>query len=188
MKTAASSHLGMKRSTCGLWLVMQFAAIWTALAQTDTGLSETRQVPVIPTSAYQAAAATNDHTRPAISLSRRNLDFGSVAVGTTNTLSFTVQNVSPGVLSCAANVSAPFSILGGSPSVLGQAQAQVITVQYAPKSLGMHMAVVHLTDGATVTVVGSSASSSRKPPRRREPTEPRGLRLLARQPGSYTPA
>ena len=71
-------------------------------------------------------------------------------------LSFMVQNVGAGILTGAVNVSPPFSILGGSRCVLKPVQTQVITVQYAPKSIGMHMTVVRLTgaDGATVTVMG----------------------------------
>jgi hypothetical protein len=92
-------------------------------------------------------------------------------------LSFTVEAVGTDLLSGAANVSTPFNVLAGSPYVLRHPRSQVITIQFAPKSMGMHMTVVHLTggDGATVTVVGSGV------PRRHRSPDEANLRLIAGQ-------
>ena len=84
-------------------------------------------------------------------------------MGRTCRLTFTVQNTGSGILAGAANVSAPFSIVGGSPYVLGSSQSQVIAVQYLPKATGLKMTVVLLTGGggASLTVAGSAVVAPR---------------------------
>ena len=165
----------MNLPTYSLLVALQFAGPRIATAQTDTG----PQAPVILANAYQATISSHDPTESAIVISPRALDFGSVPVGNIRELAFTVRNLGAGVLIGAATVSAPFRIQG-SAYTLKDPQAQVITVQYAPKSIGMHMAVVHLTDGATVTVMGSAAPPLHKVPARRHPsTDPPGLKLIA---------
>jgi hypothetical protein len=174
----------MKTLSCGILAAIQLAGTRVAVAQTGAGLVTTRQAPVIVANNTQVPVPGSGGTSPAITISARTLDFGSVCVGSIKKLSFMVQNVGGGILMGAANVSPPFSILGGSPCVLKPVQTQVITVQYAPKSIGVHMTVVHLTgaDGAAVTVMGSAAPPSPAAPARRPPalTEPAGPRLIAR--------
>ncbi len=181
------SHKAMKRPCCGLLVALQLAGTWIAVAQTDTALSTSRQPPVILVNNNQAKVPCKDRTNPVIAVCPRILDFGSVPVGSTNELSFSVENVGAGILTGAANISGPFRILGGSPYALKHPQTGVITVQYTPNSTGIHMAVVHLTggDGAVVTVMGSVApglppSRLPKPPARpRVPRPPQNLRMLA---------
>lgn len=169
-------HMAMKRSSYSILIALQLAMTWTAAAQTDTG----RQAPIVLANAYQATVPSFDPTKSAIIISPRVLDFGSVPVGNSKELSFTVRNMGTGILTGTANVPAPFNIREGSAYVLKDPQAQVIKVQFAPKVIGMHMAVVHLTDGATVTVMGSAAPPLRKVPARRHPsTDPPGLKLMA---------
>ena len=177
-----SGHMAMNRLACGILAAVQLAGTWMALAQTSTDLGAGRQAPVIPGTMIQATVPNGNGTSPAITISARTLDFGAVPVGSNNERSFKIQNVGAGILTGRASVSPPFSILGDSAFVLKPAQSQLITVQYAPTSTGMHMTVVRLT-GASVTVVGSTAPSVPKPParRRRAPTQPDGLRLIARQ-------
>jgi hypothetical protein len=102
-----------------------------------------------------------------------------------------VQNAGASAVTGTANISPPFTILRGSPLVLKPAQTQVITVQYAPKAAGMHMTVVHLSgaDGASVTVMGSAAQRVPTAPagRPRAPTQPQGLRLIARHESHFLP-
>ena len=173
--------MSIKTLSCGILVATQLAGISVAVAQTGAGLAATRQAPVVVANKNQVPG--NDGTSPAITISARTLDFGSVYVGAIKRLSFRVQNMGAGTLTGAAHVSPPFSILGGSRSDLKPAQSQVITVQYAPKSMGMHMTVVRLAgaDCATVTVMGSAAAPLPKVPARRPgaPTEPAGLRLFA---------
>jgi hypothetical protein len=145
-----------------------------AVAQTGTGLAVDRPGAIVP------AVAGGDSTRLAITISARNLDFGAVPVGSNNELSFRIQNVGADSLTGTAEVSPPFSIVEGSAFVLKPAQTQLIRVQYAPKSMGMHMTVVHLT-GTSVTVMGCTAPHVPKVParRRRAPAQSDGQRLLA---------
>jgi hypothetical protein len=166
--------------------VVQLAGTWMGVAQTGTGPGSSHEGPVILVNNDWAKVPGDAGTSRAISISPRNLDFGSVPVGNSNELSFMVRNAGARLLSVGASVSPPFNLLGGSTFVLKPGQSQVITVQYAPKSPGMHMTVVHLTgaDAASVTVMGSAAPRlPSAPARRRAPTQPQdqGLRLLARR-------
>src|SRR5690349_6115940 len=130
--------MSIKTLSCGILAAIQLAGTRVAVAQTSAGLVNTRHAPTIVARNNQVPVRNNDRTSPAFEISARTLDFGSVRVGSTKKLSFTVQNVGARVLTGAANVSPPFSILGGSRCVLNPVQSQVITVQYAPKSTGMH--------------------------------------------------
>jgi hypothetical protein len=139
-------------------VIVALARTWVGAAQSDTAFDSSRQPPAILVNTNQATVPSQDRTNRAIAVSQRTLYFGSVPVGSVKELTFTVQTVRAGLLSGAANVSAPFNVPAGSPYVLKYPQSQTITVQYAPKSMGVHMTVVHLTggDGATVTVMGSA--------------------------------
>ena len=155
-------------------VIVALVRTWVGAAHSDTAFDSSRRSPVILVNTNQATVPSQNRTNRALAVSHRNLDFGSVPVGSMKELTFSVQTVGAGLLSGAANVSAPFNVPAGSPYVLKYPQSQAITVRYAPKSTGMHMTVVHLTggDGATVTVMGSAAP-------RRAPAAPEALRLLA---------
>ena len=165
----------MNKLSWSILAAVQLAWTWMAVAQTSTGTGSDRQSPVNHANINQAAVPDDDSTRPAISISARNLDFGAVPLGSNNELSFKIQNVGATSLTGTANVLPPFSILAGGAFVLEPTQTQVITVQYAPKSMGMHMTVIRLT-GASVTVMGSTKAPAR---RRRAPIQSDGPRLLA---------
>lgn len=170
----------IKRLSCGILTFVQLAGPWVAVAQTSIGLGAAHQVPTAPANINQASVPGDDGASPAITISARNLDFGAVPVGSNNDLSFVVKNVGDGTLTGTANVSPPFSIIGSGAFVLRPGQTQVITVQYAPTSTGMHMTVVHLT-GASVTVTGSADPRKAPARRHRAPVQPAGQRLLARR-------
>ena len=140
-------------------VIVALMQTWVVAAHSDSASDSNRQPPVTLLNTNRATVPSQDHTNRAIAVSHRTLDFGSVPVGSMKELTFTVQTVGAGLLSGAANVAAPFNVPAGSPYVLKYAQHQVITVEYAPESEGVHMTVVHLTggDGATVTVMGSAA-------------------------------
>jgi hypothetical protein len=176
------AHMAMNRLSRGIFAAVQLAATWMAVAQTGTDPGSAHQAPIILANNHRAMVPSDDATSPAISISARILDFGSVPVGSSNELSFMVQNVGAHILTVGASVSPPFSVR--SNFVLQPAQTQVITVRYAPNSAGMHMTVVHLTGAgqATVTITGSAAPLlPQAPARRRVPTRPKeqGPRLLA---------
>ena len=167
------SHNPMKRPLCCILAAIMLLGTWAAIAQTQSGLNST---PFIVANANQATTPGTDHAEPALAVSQRILDFGSVPVGRMKTLSLTVKNVGGGLLTGAASVSGPFNILGDSPYAVKYPQTQVIHVQYVPTSVGLHMAVIHLSGGggATVTLMGSGV-----PRRTRAPAPPQNLRLLA---------
>jgi hypothetical protein len=161
---------------------MALARMSIGAAQWDTALDSSRQASVLLINTNRAAAPVMTPAKPAIAVSHQILDFGAIPIGNLKKLTFTVQNVGAGSVSGAASVPAPFRALAGSPYNLKYPQTQTITVQYRPESIGMHMAVVHLTGGdgtdLTVTVMGS-AVPRKLPPRRRVPAAVQNVRLLA---------
>lgn len=179
------SRMVMKTLSRGILAAALLASTWVSVAQTDTDQGASVTAPVLLASHASRQDLGNASAHPALTLSARTLDFGSVQVGGTKQLSFRVQNVGATTLSGAVVVSAPFSILAGSPCALKPAQTQVITVQYAPKSSGMHMTVVHLTGAgdATVSVMGSTpvAVPAARPRPHRAPAPPLNLRLIAQR-------
>ncbi len=172
---AGTSYMDMESRSCAILVALLLAGAWMAVAQTNAPTSGSKQT-------LFAKVNSNASTKPAIAVSTRLLDFGAVPVGSSSTLSFTVRNVGPRTLTGGADVSAPFSIVGGTRYALKGPQTQVITVQYAPKSIGMHMTVIRLTgaDGARVTLMGSAVPPSpTAPARQRAPNQTPGLRLIA---------
>jgi hypothetical protein len=169
-------QMTMKKGLCGLLVATQLMGAWFAFAQTDTRPAPKRQSSIIQANTTPVTAVGTGRTNPAIGVSPRNLDFASVAVGETSSLTLTVRNVGADVITGEAKVSTPFSILGGSPYVLRNSQSLAITVQYAPKATGMNIAVVRLTGGggASVTVAGAAVPA---PPA--APAPPQNLRLVA---------
>jgi hypothetical protein len=166
----------MEKRLCGILVATQLMAPWFAVAQTNTHLATAPQHLAIQANARPVGTVSTSPGNPAIEISARSLDFATVALGRTGTLSFTVQNPGRSTITGEAKVSAPFSIVGGSPYVLGSMQSQVITVQYTPNSTGMNVTVMRLTGGggATITVSGIAF-----PARHAAPAFPRNLRLLA---------
>jgi hypothetical protein len=164
------------------WVILAIMAlVWTSSGAAQADTFDSRPGPqIIPRNTNQATVPSRDHTHPAIAVSHRILDFGSVPVGSSKKLSFTVQKLGAGVVNGGAKVSAPFSILAGSPYALKYPQTQAITVQYAPESMGVHMTAIHLTGGATVTIMGSaSPRAAPAPARPRAPAATQNFRLLA---------
>ena len=97
-------------------------------------------------------------TNSQILVSPGRLDFGSVPVGTTSNLSFTVQNVGGGMLNGAASVAGlPFSVVSGGSYNLGANQSQTVTVLFSPMVASNYNQSVTLTGGGgtNATVSGS---------------------------------
>lgn len=97
-------------------------------------------------------------TNPAISLNPGSLNFGSIAVQSNATQTFTVQNIGGGTLTGTASVGAPFSIVGNASYSLGSNVSQSITVRYAPTQAGVSSGTVSLSgnQGTTLPVTGSA--------------------------------
>ncbi|HOX56472.1 MAG TPA: hypothetical protein PLC99_06240 [Verrucomicrobiota bacterium] len=97
-------------------------------------------------------------TNAVISVSPSARNFGSLALGTSSNLTFTIQNVGGGALSGTATVSAPFSILSGGTYSLGANQSQTVTVRYAPSVAGAYSANVTFTGGGGAVALVSGVA------------------------------
>ena len=86
-----------------------------------------------------------------ISVTPTSRSFGTVALGSFEDRTFTVQNLGSGVLSGAASTSAPFSIVSGGAYSLAAGQSQRVTVRFTP--------TVAATSSASVSYTGGGGSS-----------------------------
>jgi hypothetical protein len=102
-------------------------------------------------------------TNAAISIAPASLDFGSVAVDSTNSLTLTVQNVGGGMLVGTSSVAAPFSIFGTRTYSLASNATQTITVRYIPTAAGSHSQAVAFTGGGGGSVPASGTAWSAMP-------------------------
>jgi subtilase family serine protease len=82
---------------------------------------------------------------PALGVTPSSRDFGSVLVGTTADLTFTVKNTGVGTLNGTATTSAPFSVTAGGAFSLGPDQAQDVTVRFSPTTAGPASGTVSFT-------------------------------------------
>jgi hypothetical protein len=151
--------MAMKMRLSGLLVAAQFLGTSLSVAQTHADADVDPRPSAIKVNASPLTVLNTGRTNPVLAISPRVLDFGSVAVGGTKQLSFTVKNAGVEVVTGTASVPAPFRIIAGSPYVLSNSQSQVIVVEYAPSARAIHMAAIHLTggSGAGVTVTGSVA-------------------------------
>jgi hypothetical protein len=98
--------------------------------------------------------ATPD-TNPIIQVLPASLNFGAVPTGASATNSFTVQNVSGGILAGTATVPAPFSIVSGGTYSLGNNQTGTVSVSYSASGTNASQVVTFTGGGgATATVSG----------------------------------
>jgi len=101
-----------------------------------------------------------DLSTPRILVSPGSIDYGAVAVGSTNDLTITVQNVGGGTLAGVASVTAPFSIINGSAYSLGSGGSKPVTIRYVPTTAGFSTKTVTFSNveiaNASATVIGSA--------------------------------
>jgi hypothetical protein len=111
--------------------------------------------------AYQYSSSSGGNTNPLISVSPASLDFGSITVGASNRLTFTVRNAGGGTLAGTASVSGLFSIVSGGTYSLGSNQSQIVTVQYTPTVAGSYVQSVSFTGGggASAQVTGTCVAA-----------------------------
>jgi hypothetical protein len=111
--------------------------------------------------AYQFRAISgHEEPDPIIEVNVTNLVFGETYVGYTNSMTLSVKNVGGYVLDGTASVSAPFFIASGDTYSLSNGVSQVVTVWFAPQSVGEVTNSIVFTggDGETVTVSGTGAT------------------------------
>src|SRR6266566_6011315 len=127
-----------------------------AITAVDTGGNESGCSGVASAVAQVDIAATPTTT----------VNFGSVNIGSSATQTFTVQSTRGGTTTGTASVSAPFSIVSGSPfTLVGAGATATVTVKFTPTSTAAASTNVNFTaDGDTlsrlVTGTGASASST----------------------------
>ena len=90
---------------------------------------------------------------PTISVTPSSLNFGSVYVGNSVDLNFTVANSGGGVLVGTAVTNAPFAIVAGGSYNLSAGQSQTVTVRFTPTSATNFSNNVNLTGGGDANVL-----------------------------------
>ena len=92
------------------------------------------------------------------------VNFGNVTIGSVLDQVFTVQNTRGGTVTGTASVSAPFSIVSGSPfTLVGAGATQTVTVRFAPTTTALASTNVSFSaDGDTLSsrVTGTGVSTS----------------------------
>jgi parallel beta-helix repeat protein len=97
---------------------------------TGTGVTSTGVLSVTPTSQF----------------------FGYVKIGSSNSLTFTLKNVGSSTFTVAASTVAPFSVVGTASYSLAPNQTQILTVRFAPTTLGKVGKTLTLTGGGGKSV------------------------------------
>jgi hypothetical protein len=80
-------------------------------------------------------------------------DFGSVKIGLSKSLTFTLKNVGSSTFTGTASTVAPFSVVGTASYSLAPNQSQILTVRFAPTTLGKVGKILTLTGGGGKSVV-----------------------------------
>ena len=118
-----------------------------------------------------ASGATNglsgsgySNTPPAITVTPASHAYGSVLVGTSSDLVFTVFNTGAGTLSGSVTPSAPYSLQNGGSYNLGSGQGQNIVIRYSPVSPGTHNQNLTFTGGAGAIRAVSGTGYTTAPP------------------------
>src|SRR5439155_7792665 len=109
----------------------------------------------------------------AINVRPSSRSFGNVPLGSSQDLTFTVQNVGGGVVTGTATTSAPFAVVSGGAYSLSTGQSQSVTVRFSPLSVAMFSGSVAFsgTGGASRFVSGAGIAVS--------PIAPAGLTGVA---------
>src|SRR5436309_2570053 len=109
----------------------------------------------------------------AIDVRPSSRSFGNVPLGSSQDLTFTVQNVGDGVVTGTATTSAPFAVVSGGAYSLSTGQSQSVTVRFSPPSAAMFSGSVAFsgTGGTSRFVSGSGIAVS--------PIAPAGLTGVA---------
>jgi hypothetical protein len=106
---------------------------------------------------YAGVATTN----ASIAVSPGSLNFGTVAVNSTNNLTFTVLNAGGGTLAGTATVAGPFSVVTGGTYSLGANQSQTVTVRFVPSAAASYSSNMTFTGGGGyIASVSGSATNS----------------------------
>lgn len=103
---------------------------YTVAANTEA--SERTGTLTIAGQAFTITHTITQEAPPILEVSPSALDFGTVTVGTSTDLSFTVTNSGDGMLTGNVSTAAPFSIVTGASFSLAAKQSQQVTVRFTP--------------------------------------------------------
>jgi hypothetical protein len=128
---------------------------WTAmnLGLTNLYISALALDPTDSSTLYAGTAGgvfdiEQDSLSPTLLITPDSLDFGMVTVGSTEDMSFTVQNISAGTLTGTASATAPFSIVSGGSFNLMVGQSQQVTVRFSPTAPNTFISSATFTSSA----------------------------------------
>jgi hypothetical protein len=102
---------------------------------------------------------------PVLQVTPGSIAYGTILNGTSETNSFTVQNIGTGTLIGTAIVGAPFSIVSGGSYSLGASASQTVTVAFSPIVASNYNQSVTFTggNGTNTTVAGSATNAPVNP-------------------------
>ena len=103
--------------------------------------------------AFVAKITDSTPPQPVLSITPASLDFGTVTIGSSKDLPFTVKNTGAGTLTGTATAVAPFSIISGGSFSLGTAASQAVQVRFRPTATGFF--------AGNVSFTGNGGSTSR---------------------------
>jgi hypothetical protein len=95
--------------------------------------------------------------QPILTVTPSTLDFGSVRVGRSKELSFTVQNTGEGTLTGTATATDPFSVVTNSSFDVDAGELVLVTVSFSPPTTGPFTGTVEFASNGgdfTATVTG----------------------------------
>src|SRR5438309_1801545 len=100
---------------------------------------------------------------PALSVTPRSIDFGTVVNGTSADQSFTIMNPGESTLSGTVTTSPPFSVVSGGSFTLAAGGTQSIVVRFSPNAVGSFGATVNFAwsggaAGRAVTATGAPST------------------------------
>src|SRR5215475_172468 len=126
--------------------------------------SSTTTPPTNQTVNFRLTGLASAVAQPAITVApATTISFGNVTVGASATQTLIVTSTRMGTVTGSASVSAPFSIVSGSPfTLVGSGATATVTVRFTPTSTAAASASVSITaDGDTVSrlVTGTGVSA-----------------------------
>ncbi len=119
-----------------------------------------------------------NYVPPVIAVTSSSQNFGTLAVGATNNLTFTVQNTGGSTLIGTASVAAPFSIVSGGTYNLTAGQSQSVTISFNPTAAGTSTQNLTFTGGTGISMALTGTAVARVPV-----VLPPPLQLQAHPPG-----
>jgi hypothetical protein len=142
----------------GLEILVDEDGEWATDAVASQNLSGSRLTAELESLSIIAPFLSGDE-QARISVTPAQLQFGTVEIGGTTELSFTVRNSGSGTMVGTARTDAPFAIVSGGNYSLGAGESQTVVVSFSPTGAEDYIEDVVFTGGggATRPVFGTGA-------------------------------